>query len=110
MKQLQWDKLPVAATSRTVWSEDPAVQSEREREMLAKLSEMSIWAEMEEDFKAKQLVINLMGEFESMYRKRLLYHTNHAAAKQKKADLKSVLDPQTKKRVGAYIVCIRATI
>ena len=63
MKQLQWDKLPVAATSRTVWSEDPAIQSEREREMLAKLSEMSIWAEMEEDFKAKQLVINLMGVF-----------------------------------------------
>ncbi|KAH9927041.1 hypothetical protein B0H21DRAFT_136915 [Amylocystis lapponica] len=45
-----------------------------------KLQSDGVWMEMEEDFKAKQLVINLM-------------------AKQKRAELKSVLDPQTKKRV-----------
>ncbi|KAG2020618.1 cytokinesis protein sepA [Coprinopsis cinerea AmutBmut pab1-1] len=39
---------------------------------------------MEEDFKAKQLVINLM-------------------ARQRRAELKSVLDPQTKKRVEILI-------
>ncbi|PPQ83825.1 hypothetical protein CVT26_005206 [Gymnopilus dilepis] len=43
-----------------------------------------VWTEMEEDFKAKQLVINLM-------------------AKQKHAELRSVLDPQTKKRVAAHL-------
>jgi len=48
--------------------------------MLQKLHIDGVWMEMEEDFKAKQLVINLM-------------------ARQKNAELKSVLDPQTKKRV-----------
>lgn len=47
-----------------------------------------VWNEMEEDFKAKQLVINLM-------------------ARQKRAELKSVLDPQTKKRVEILIQRVR---
>ena len=52
--------------------------------MLEKLKIDGVWNEMEEDFKAKQLVINLM-------------------ARQKRAELKSVLDPQTRKRVGKYL-------
>ncbi|KAH8980827.1 hypothetical protein EDB86DRAFT_505043 [Lactarius hatsudake] len=52
--------------------------------MIAKLSNDGIWMEMEEDFKAKQLVINLL-------------------ARQKRAELKSVLDPQTKKRVEILV-------
>jgi cytokinesis protein len=81
MKQLQWDKLPQQQVSRTIWKDD---EPERERGMLEKLKLDGIWNEMEEDFKAKQLVINLM-------------------ARQKRAELKSVLDPQTKKRVGEFI-------
>ncbi|KAF7359511.1 putative RhoA GTPase effector DIA/Diaphanous [Mycena sanguinolenta] len=51
----------------------------KRKEMLNKLQVDGVWTEMEEDFKAKQLVINLM-------------------ARQKRAELKSVLDAQTKKR------------
>lgn len=81
MKQLQWDKLPQQQVSKTLWSnEEPS----KEQEMLAKLSNDGIWLEMEEDFKAKQLVMNLL-------------------ARQRRADLKSVLDPQTKKRVEILI-------
>jgi cytokinesis protein len=58
MKQLQWDKLPQQLVSKTFWQEE--VPS-KEREMITKLSNDGIWVEMEEDFKAKQLVINLLG-------------------------------------------------
>jgi cytokinesis protein len=58
MKQLQWDKLPQQQVSKTLWQvEEPS----KEKEMIAKLSSDGIWLEMEEDFKAKQLVINLLG-------------------------------------------------
>ncbi|KAJ8483231.1 hypothetical protein ONZ45_g14680 [Pleurotus djamor] len=77
MKQLQWDKLAHQQVSKTLWSRE---EPEKEHEMLMKLQMDGVWMEMEEDFKAKQLVINLM-------------------ARQKQAELKSVLDPQTKKLV-----------
>jgi cytokinesis protein len=80
MKQLQWDKLPQQQADKTVFSEE---DSSREAQWVKKLQMENIWQEMEDDFKAKQLVINLMN-------------------KQKKAELKSVLDPQTKKSVGQY--------
>ncbi|KAJ3518417.1 hypothetical protein NMY22_g13692 [Coprinellus aureogranulatus] len=78
MKQLQWDKLPQTVVGKTLWKED---KPQKEQEILTKLQKDGVWMEMEEDFKAKQLVINLL-------------------ARQKRAELKSVLDPQTKKRVG----------
>jgi cytokinesis protein len=78
MKQLQWDKLPQQIVGKTLWKEEEA---NKEQEWVQKLLNDGVWREMEEDFRAKQLVLNLM-------------------AKQKKAELKSVLDPQTKKRVG----------
>lgn len=84
MKQLQWDKLPQQQVSKTLWKDD---DMEKEKEMLEKLRMDGVWSEMEEDFKAKQLVINLM-------------------ARQKRAELKSVLDPQTKKRVGKLYIPI----
>lgn len=59
MKQLQWDKLPQTQVSKTLWKED---QPQKEKEILQKLSKDGVWMEMEEDFKAKQLVINLLGE------------------------------------------------
>ncbi len=58
MKQLQWDKLPHQQVTNTLWKEE---LSSKEHEMIAKLSNDGIWTEMEEDFKAKQLVINLLG-------------------------------------------------
>lgn len=76
MKQLQWDKIPQQQAQKTVFNDDPT----QEEEWLKKLQFDGVWVEMEEDFKAKQLVVNLM-------------------ARQKQAELKSVLDPNTKKRV-----------
>ena len=58
MKQLQWDKLPHQQVSNTLWQQEEPF---KEKEMIAKLSNDGIWTEMEEDFKAKQLVINLLG-------------------------------------------------
>lgn len=60
MKQLQWDKLAHQQVGKTLWNED---QPQKEQEMMKTLQMHSVWLEMEEDFKAKQLVINLMGEF-----------------------------------------------
>ena len=60
MKQLQWDKLPQQQVGKTLWKED---ETDKEQEMLKKLQIDGVWMEMEEDFKAKQLVINLMGKF-----------------------------------------------
>jgi len=58
MKQLQWDKLPQQQVSKTLWQEE---EPSKEKEMITKLSNDGFWLEMEEDFKAKQLVINLLG-------------------------------------------------
>ncbi|THG99732.1 hypothetical protein EW026_g2656 [Hermanssonia centrifuga] len=85
MKQLQWDKLPHQQVAKTVFNDD---ESQKENEWIKKFQLDGVWMEMEEDFKAKQLVINLM-------------------AKQKRAELKSVLDPQTKKRVEILIQTVK---
>lgn len=58
MKQLQWDKLPQQQVHKTVFNDE---EPEKEQEWLKKLQTDGVWSEMEEDFKAKQLVINLMG-------------------------------------------------
>lgn len=62
MKQLQWDKLPQQLASRTVFNENDD-ELTREQEIVKKLQTDGVWMEMEEDFKAKQLVINLVGTF-----------------------------------------------
>ncbi len=59
MKQLQWDKLAHQQVSKTIWNEE---EPQKEQEMLKKLQADRIFLEMEEDFKARQLMINLMGE------------------------------------------------
>lgn len=81
MKQLQWDKVPQTAVAKTLWQADTP---DKEKEWLNKLKDEGILRQMEEDFHAKQTVINLM-------------------ARQKKAELKSVLDPTTKKHVEIII-------
>lgn len=58
MKQLQWDKVPQQNVGKTVWKDE---ETSKEQEWVQKLMNDGVWKEMEEDFKAKQLVINLMG-------------------------------------------------
>ncbi len=58
MKQLQWDKLPQPLVGKTLWNEEAA---DREKQWVSILQTENVWKEMEEDFKAKQLAINLMG-------------------------------------------------
>ena len=58
MKQLQWDKVPQQNVGKTLWKE-PEVG--KEQEWVQKLLDDGIWKAMEEDFRAKQLVINIMG-------------------------------------------------
>ena len=60
MKQLQWDKLPQQHIGKTVFNDD---EPSKENEWIKKLQSDGVWMEIEEDFKAKQLVINLMGAF-----------------------------------------------
>lgn len=57
LKQLQWDKIPLQQAQKSVFKDDPT----QEEEWLKKLQLDGVWVEMEEDFKAKQLVVNLMG-------------------------------------------------
>lgn len=94
MKQLQWDKLPQQQAQKTVFNDDPT----QEEEWLRKLQLDGVWVEMEEDFKAKQLVVNLMGSVSHL--SEICVLVDHKLARQKQAELKSVLDPNTKKRVG----------
>ena len=98
MKQLQWDKLPQQQAAKTVFSDEEPL---KEEEWVRKLQTDGVWMEMEEDFKAKQLVINLMGASSCHIHCEGIMLTPRPA-KQKRAELKSVLDPQTKKRVGMW--------
>lgn len=98
MKQLQWDKLPQQQVSKTLWNEE---EQSKEDEMIKVLQSDGVWTEMEEGFKAHQLVVNLMGMDSTQFSAlRLIWST----ARQKRAELKSVLDPQTKKRVGMCLM------
>jgi hypothetical protein len=60
MKQLQWDKISQQAVGKTIWKDEEVT---KEQEWVQKLLNDGVWKEMEEDFKAKQLVINLMGNY-----------------------------------------------
>jgi cytokinesis protein len=59
MKQLQWDKLPQQLAAKTLWgSESPS----KEQEWVNRLQLDGVWQEMEDGFKAKELVRVLVGE------------------------------------------------
>jgi hypothetical protein len=60
MKILQWDKLPQQQVAKTHWKEE---EPQKEQSMLKKLQADGVWLEMEEDFKAKQLVVDLISKF-----------------------------------------------
>jgi cytokinesis protein len=90
--------LPQQQVSKTLWNEE---EQSKEDEMIKVLQSDGVWTEMEEGFKAHQLVVNLMGMGSTQFPVlRLIWST----ARQKRAELKSVLDPQTKKRVGMYLL------
>jgi hypothetical protein len=57
---LQWDKLPQQQAAKTVWASEE-VQA-KEAEWVSKLQSDGVWQEMEEGFKAKQLVATLVGK------------------------------------------------
>ena len=97
MKQLQWDKLPQQQVGKTLWNEE---EPSKEQEMMKILQSDGVWMEMEEDFKAKQLVMNLMGKSMPLILANITLLILSGLARQKRAELKSVLDAQTKKRVG----------
>jgi cytokinesis protein len=78
MKQLQWDKLPQQQVSKTLWKDE---EPDKENEMLKKLQSDGVWTEMEEDFKAKQLVMNLMGMAVRCYRYIFLTRLSYSQAK-----------------------------
>lgn len=107
MKNFQWDKLPHQQVSKTLWQEE---DSSKEKEMIAKLSGDGIWLEMEKNFEAKQLMINLLGTvlFPRLQVTCTVLIIWSSLAGQRRAELKSVLDPQTKKRVGQYPFYVRS--
>lgn len=47
--------------SNTLWNED---EPSKEEAMLKILQSDGVWMDMEENFKAKAMVINMMGQFE----------------------------------------------
>ena len=98
MKQLQWDKLPQQQAAKTLWSSESTTS--KEKEWVSKLQSDGVWQEMEEGFKAKQLVLTLVGAYMVCYMFFRVVADFFFTAARKRAELKSVLDPQTKKRVG----------
>lgn len=58
MKQLQWDKLPQQQAAKTLWGSDSAA---KEREWIDRLQSDGVLQEMEDGFKAKELVRVLIG-------------------------------------------------
>ena len=49
---------PHQQDGKTLWKDE---ELEKEKGILAKVQSDGVWMEMEKDFKAKQLMINLMG-------------------------------------------------
>ena len=76
MKQLQWEKVSKAQLQKTVWSE-PEVP---EGEFAIKMQAANIWTEMEDEFKAKEVVFD-------------------AVKKRKETELLSVLASEHRKRI-----------
>ncbi|EIM20637.1 hypothetical protein WALSEDRAFT_60895 [Wallemia mellicola CBS 633.66] len=77
MKQLQWDKINQLHLDKTVWG---LTNEAPETEWFNQLKRDGVWIELEEDFKSKQMVLNLMN-------------------RKKDKDLISVLDVSSQKRI-----------
>lgn len=76
MKQLQWEKVSKAQMGKTVWSQ-PEVP---EAELINKMRAVNLWSDMEDEFKAKEIVYD-------------------AVKKRKETELLSVLSRDHRKRI-----------
>ena len=76
MKQLQWEKVSKAQLAKTVWS-NPEVS---EDELISKMRAANLWADMEDEFKAKDIMYD-------------------AVKKRKETELLSVLGRDHRKRI-----------
>lgn len=76
MKQLQWEKVSKAQLGKTVWS-NPEVA---EDELISKMRAVNLWSDMEDEFKAKEIIYD-------------------AVKKRKETELLSVLARDHRKRI-----------
>jgi len=76
MKQLQWEKVPKPRLEKTIWS-TPEIEEE---ELLTKMRSVNLWSEMENEFKAKEIIYD-------------------AVKKRKETELLSVLASDHRKRI-----------
>lgn len=76
MKQLQWEKVSKAQLAKTVWSQ-PEVPEE---EIADKMRAVNLWSEIEDEFKAKEIIYD-------------------AVKKKKETELLSVLAADHRKRI-----------
>ena len=76
MKQLQWEKVSKAQVGKTVWS-TPEVAEDA---IATKMQSVNLWMEMEDEFKAKEIIFD-------------------AVKKRKQTELLSVLAPDHRKRI-----------
>lgn len=95
MKQLQWDKLPQQQVGKTLWNED---EPQKEQVMLEKLQMDGVWMEMEEDFKAKQLVINLIGNVNQLNFQKFINSILNSQAKTRRASERTRSSDQETRR------------
>lgn len=76
MKQLQWEKVSKAQVSKTVWSAPELAEDD----IAIKMRAVNLWDEMEDEFKAKEIIFD-------------------AVKKRKETELLSVLAPDHRKRI-----------
>ena len=76
MKQLQWEKVSKAQLGKTVWSKLEI----SEDELITKMRSVNLWSDMEDEFKAKDIVYD-------------------AVKKRKETELLSVLNRDHRKRI-----------
>lgn len=76
MKQLQWEKVSKAQVSKTVWSAPELAEDD----IATKMRAVNMWDEMEDEFKAKEIIYD-------------------AVKKRKETELLSVLAPDHRKRI-----------
>lgn len=58
MKQLQWEKVSKAQLGKTVWGET----EHTEVELIGKMQAVNLWSEMEDEFKAKEIIRDAVSE------------------------------------------------
>ena len=76
MKQLQWEKVSKAQLGKTIWSTSEVPEDE----LISKMRAVNLWSDMEDEFKAKEIIYD-------------------AVKKRKETELLSVLTRDHRKRI-----------